>query len=187
MVDWSSLFLLMLYKARSPLGLVFFTRITEFGGVAVVIVVLAGAVATLWYGKRWAHALGLIVALGGSLVVSTILKYVFQFSRPDELLHAVVENGYSFPSNHATAAMALYGFLLWSISEQKPRWRVPASLFFGTLILLIGFSRLYLGVHFPADIFGGYCVGFLFLMLGIRITRYLERFENLSAFTKKPF
>jgi undecaprenyl-diphosphatase len=184
MMDWSTYFLLMLYRVRTPLGVVFFSRLTEFGGMAVVILVLVVAAYAFWKGDRWAHALGLIVALGGSVVVSTALKYILHYSRPDLILHAVPESGYSFPSNHATAAMALYGFITWSIWELYQRWKIPATIFFGLLILGIGFSRLYLGVHFPADVAGGYFLGFLFVVLGIRVTRYLERFENLSTFAQ---
>ena len=83
--------------------------------------------------------------------------------------------------------MALYGFLMWSVCELHPRWKIPAILFFGLLILGIGFSRLYLGVHFPADVCGGYLLGFLFIVLGIRVTRYFERFESPSHIFKKSF
>ena len=187
MMDLSTQFLVYLEGLRTPLGLSFFTRLTEFGSPAVVAVVLAVSVFVFWRGKAWAHALGLMVALGGGIVVAEILKITLKFQRPDLILHAVVENGYSFPSGHSTGSMALYGFLAWCVWEKYPRWRIVATIFFGTLILGIGFSRLYLGVHFPADVLGGYLLGFLFLVLGVRITRYLEKFEDLSSFIKNRF
>lgn len=178
MIDLSTIFLVWLASMRAPLGLSFFSNITEFGGAAVVAIVLVVSVFVLWRGRAWAHAIGLIVALGGSIVVSTLLKNILQFQRPDEVLHAVVENGYSFPSNHATAAMALYGFLTWYVWEKYPQWRTPATLVFGLLIFLIGFSRLYLGVHFPIDVIGGYLLGIIFVWIGARVTRRLELFKG---------
>ncbi|MDP3646081.1 MAG: phosphatase PAP2 family protein [bacterium] len=178
MIDWSTLILLYLAAMRTPLGLSFFSNVTEFGGGVIVTIVLAVSLFILWRGRAWAHAVGLIVALGGSIAVSEILKNVLQFSRPDLVLHAVVESGYSFPSKHAAAAMALYGFLAWYVWEKHPQWRIPVTLFLGLIILLVGFSRLYLGVHFPADVIGGYLLGIIFIWIGARTTRRLEHFEE---------
>jgi undecaprenyl-diphosphatase len=181
MNDWNAQAVLYFYAHRSPAIVSFFAHLTEFGGVAVVFLVLLASLFVLWRGKMWAHALGLIAALGGSILVSEILKTALRFPRPDIALHAVVENGYSFPSNHATASMALYGFLLWCVWEKAPQLKWAASVFFAALIALIGFSRVYLGVHYPADVICGYLLGFVFIVVGVRVTRHFEKFEARSA------
>ena len=74
--------------------------------------------------------------------------------------HAVVEDGWSFPNGHATAAVALYGFLIYATWKFAPApWRMPLTLLFSAIILLVGFSRAYLGVHYASDVIGGFAVG----------------------------
>ena len=176
MMDWNLSIVQSLAASRTPFGLSFFSHMTEFGGLAVTVVVLVVAMLLLWRGRSWAHSLGLLVALGGATIVAHILKIALAFPRPDQGYHAVIENGYSFPSAHAAAAMALYGFLAWYVWEIYPRWGIPASLLFGILIMTIGFSRVYLGVHFPTDVIVGFAIGAVFIWIGATITARLERF-----------
>ncbi|MEY4747430.1 MAG: hypothetical protein RLZZ416_479 [Candidatus Parcubacteria bacterium] len=177
-MNWNLQVVEWLAAARVPIGISFFSRFTEFGGVAVAVVVMAIAAFVLWRGKRWAHAVGLLIALAGALATSEVLKFLIQEARPPETLRAIVETGYSFPSNHATAAFALYGFLAWSLWDLKRPMRAIGIAICLLFILLVGFSRIYLGVHYPLDVAGGYAIGAIFLLFGAYATRRLERFED---------
>jgi undecaprenyl-diphosphatase len=97
-----------------------------------------------------------------------LLKQLFQRARPD--LHRLIEiGGYSFPSGHATNAITVYGilsFLLWNhIATRRGRILLLFSSTF--IIFSIGFSRIYLGVHYPSDVIAGYFVGGFWLIVAI--------------------
>ena len=111
---------------------------------------------------RRADALRLLLAVAGGQAVIYALKALFHRARPEE---AFASLGYSFPSGHAFTAVALYGLLALWLARTAPRCRVwarPAAVF---LILLIGFSRVYLGVHYATDVLAGYASGLSWLCL----------------------
>ena len=84
--------------------------------------------------------------------------------------------GYSFPSHHALAAMCFFGILIYlSIKHAHGFWRYLLVTMFGILILLIGFSRLILGVHFPADVLEGYLLGLILVNLFIILDKFFNR------------
>jgi len=131
--------------------------ITALGYYWVVIPLLAVAAFAFWcVGARLSAAL-LTLSAGGSALLTTVLKDVFERARPDLFDRGVMEATYSFPSGHATVAVGFYGtltlLLAWRL-EGLRRWLVVAV---GVvLVLLIGFSRLYLGVHYPTDVLAGF-------------------------------
>lgn len=167
-----------LVAARTPFGVQVFSLLTEFGGALIVIAVMAAALIVFWRGKRWAYALGLLISLGGSLTVAYLLKNLIERARPPIEWHAVVESSYSFPSNHATVAMALYGFLMYAAWKLFPRYRVLFVPLCATLILLVGFSRLYLGVHYPSDVIAGLILGGIFAWIGSLVVEKLAWIEG---------
>lgn len=98
-----------------------------------------------------------VIVVAGSPILNHLLKGFFQRARPD--LHRLIDiSGYSFPSGHAMNAFTVYGiltFLLWRHIFNRPgRWML--ILFSAIMIFAIGISRIYLGVHYPSDIIGGY-------------------------------
>lgn len=111
-----------------------------------------------------------IVVLLGSHYLFRAIKHIFERARPDT--HRLIEiGGYSFPSGHATNAICIYGvltFVLWShIPSRIGRYFLLS--FSSFIILAIGVSRIYLGVHYPSDILAGYFVGGFWLTLAIYI------------------
>jgi undecaprenyl-diphosphatase len=138
--------------------------VTALGYYYVVVPVLLVAVGLfLRYGRRLS-ALLLTVATCGSVLLTTVLKVVFERARPELVDSGYTASFYSFPSGHATVAVAFYGTLTLLVAYNlrgRARWTVAAV---GVaLVLLIGFSRLYLGVHYPTDILAGYLSALLWI------------------------
>jgi undecaprenyl-diphosphatase len=158
--------------------------VTALGYYYVVVPLIVVAV-FVFYRRGWRlTAVLLMVSTGGSIVLTTVLKGVFQRARPELIDTGYQASFYSFPSGHATVAVGLYGMLTVILAYRlrgAARWAVA---FCGLLVvLLIGLSRLYLGVHYPTDILAGYlsallwlvCVGGLYVLwLSVRGLRTAE-------------
>lgn len=147
----------ILFSRRSPLATIFMRYITDLGSTVTVTII--PVLVTIIGLKRW-RALDVLLydlCLGGALGLSELLKYIFQRSRP---LHPWLASagGYSFPSGHALLSMTLYGFLAYLIirNTQWSRWRKPAVSGLLLIPLLVGISRVYLGVHYPSDVLAGW-------------------------------
>jgi undecaprenyl-diphosphatase len=145
-------------------------KVFTFIGSTISIIVLSILILFFLYivlKHRTELILFIAVIIGANILFSS-LKLVFHRARPD--LHRLIEiGGYSFPSGHATNAFALYGiltFLLWRhISSHSGR---IILIFMSTLmILMIGISRIYLGVHYPSDVIAGYFISGFWLTMAI--------------------
>lgn len=131
--------------------------ITALGYYWVVLPLLAVAV-FLFYreGLRLSAAL-LFVATAGGMVLTTVLKALFQRARPELFDSGYAASFYSFPSGHATVAVGFYGALTLLLAYRLGGWKRWSMVAAGVaLVILIGFSRLYLGVHYPTDVLAGY-------------------------------
>ncbi len=100
-------------------------------------------------------------AVSSALVLNIVLKRIFSRERPN-ILRLVSESYYSFPSGHAMVNMALYCIIMIYTHKfvQSKKIRIFNYIFFSLLIFAIGFSRIYLGVHYAGDILGGWAAGF---------------------------
>lgn len=131
--------------------------VTTLGYYWFVLALLVVATVFFYVKRRRISAILLPVATLGGMVLTTVLKAVFERARPDLFESGYTASFYSFPSGHATMAVGFYGTLTLLLAlrlKGARRWAVVA---FGVLlVLLIGFSRLYLGVHYPTDILAGY-------------------------------
>lgn len=165
-----------LFSIRSPFVLQMYSLLTVLGNTSVIIG-LAGIVGIMliFSKKNRVYVAGLITTLAGAAVTGHFMKILVERMRPEGLLPSSIESSFSFPSGHATASMAFYGFLIYMLCEMFPT-KKSAILFTGiALIGSIGFSRLYLGVHFPTDVLAGYLLGGLWLTIGIAITKRTRR------------
>lgn len=124
-----------------------------------------------------------IIAIVGADILNRILKDFLHRARPD--LHRLIEiGGYSFPSGHAMSAMAVYGALAFLLWRHIPT-RIGRSILIilsAIMIFMIGISRVYLGVHYPSDIIGGYFASGFWLATAIWFyQRYKERRYNRKS------
>ncbi|TPE43506.1 phosphatase PAP2 family protein [Pontibacter mangrovi] len=126
---------------------------------------------------RWNSLKVPVVALG-SITLNLILKYFFERERPMSPL--VEASGLSFPSGHSMVAASFYGlliYLVWHNVKHVPYRNMLIALLVA-FVLLIGFSRVYLRVHYATDVVAGFAAGFLWVIVGITALRRLERFSG---------
>jgi undecaprenyl-diphosphatase len=127
---------------------------------------------------RWYSIRVPAVALS-SLALMFVLKNVFGRERP--LIPLLEEaRGMSFPSGHALMSVTFYGLLIYTVYHL---WKRPAAkwsmiTFLVLLILTIGFSRIYLRVHYTSDVLAGFAAGFLWLVLSLWVLENMERYSR---------
>ena len=173
----------LMLALRTPIMLDIMRTITFLGDAFPIVVITA--IVSIYFavsGKsHWPYLAGLGLTLSGAIVSSSLLKMLVVRARPDGLIPSIVETASSFPSRHAVAAVALYGFLAFSLSRIYPAHSKKLSAGATILIFSIGMSRLYLGVHFPTDVLAGFALGGTWLLLGIWAVRKLQlsRYFNL--------
>lgn len=112
----------------------------------------------------------IIINLLVSILLNIIFKGIIQRDRPLEDF-LIIESGYSFPSGHSMVSMAYYGLIIYFIYKkvEDKRVRNVLMILIGLLILAIGFSRIYLGVHFASDVIGGFLISIIYLVCAIKL------------------
>lgn len=161
---------------RTPALNDFFVFITDMGDVYAYIIMTTLAAALFFFKLRNKK---FIFQLIGVLVLSALaniaLKKAFDRARPT-IEHMVVIKSLSYPSGHAMSAMAFYGFLTYLIFKIKMSKGLRALLTFVFifLILSIGISRIYLGVHFPSDVAGGFIAGLIWVALCVVLFNIID-------------
>lgn len=103
-------------------------------------------------------------------VINTIIKHIFLRPRPVGI-KLIEQGGYSFPSGHSMMAIAFYGLLIYIIWNTKWRnvWKIFTTTLLVILILLIGISRIYVGVHFASDVIAGLSISLSYLIIFIEL------------------
>ena len=159
-----------LQQHTTDLGMSVMTFFSELAIPGVPVLAVIGAL-LLGYRRRWADLALWVVALGGGLLLNSWLKQVYDAVRPPiaDPLRLAFEWG--FPSGHALASVIAYGLvgvLLWG-RITHPRGRIVVALSLLALILIIGFSRLYVRDHYLGDVLAGYAVGLSWLALCVGV------------------
>lgn len=116
--------------------------------------------------RQWGLALFCVAATGGGGLINRVLKYGFERARPEHDHGFATALGWSFPSGHASAAMAVYGtacYLAWRLAPAP--WRLPGVALAAGLVMAIGLSRVLLQVHFASDVVAGFAISFAWLVL----------------------
>lgn len=137
----------------------------------------------LFHQKKKTVALNVAITGTIGFCLVFILKNIFHRNRP---LSPVIEplNDYSFPSGHTTSGFIFYGLLIYLVWQSKLSkvFKFILSLLLLLIAFLIGLSRIYLGVHYPSDVLGGFCLGFIWLTTALLLLHYLNNgaiFKNL--------
>lgn len=151
----------------SPSKTAFFKAYTVFFNTLPIMLVVVVGVAVLFLYKFYRIGFFfLLIPLVGS-VINVGIKDIIDRSRPqvNQLIHY---GGYSFPSGHSTIAALVFGSIILLVQRLSlPRyikWILIFILLFA--ILLVGISRIYIGVHYPSDVLAGFCLGFMVITLG---------------------
>jgi membrane-associated phospholipid phosphatase len=171
MVQIDQWFTELLFKARTTRMSSFFFGVTSLGSRnATIGFAMLGSI-VLGYKRKWRNVLVLWVSVIGVSLFVQVGKRTFGRARPAQAAY-YPETGYSFPSGHSATAMTLYGLLGYFFirSQKRTRSRVLIGVLASSLILAVGFSRIYLGVHFLSDVLGGYLLGICWLIVGIFLT-----------------
>ena len=151
--------------------------VTALGGTSVLTLFTVIAVGYLTAARKAATAGFLAAAVIGGALTSTLLKLAFGRARPDLVIHLVTVDSASFPSGHALNSAVVYltvGALL-ARAEPKRTVRIYLIATAVLLTLMIGFSRVYLGVHWPSDVIAGWCVGAAWAMICSIVARALQK------------
>jgi undecaprenyl-diphosphatase len=153
-----------------------FALITLFGSQVVFILAL---IVAAYYAitHHWLHLGVWIAALAGGQLMNMLLKAIFARPRPSFADPLVVEQFYSFPSGHAMLSMIAYGLLAYFIIEvlNRRRYKTLVLTVATLLIVMIGLSRLYLGVHFFSDVVAGFLAGGAWLFACIAAMTYIRQ------------
>jgi undecaprenyl-diphosphatase len=156
--------------------------ITALGGVVVLglITAITGGFLAL-DGKRQ-MALFACASVAGGMILSTLLKDIFQRARPDLVPHAVYVSNTSFPSGHSMMSAVTYLTLgaLLARSHERKRLKSYFLLLAALLTFLVGVSRVYLGVHWPTDVLAGWTAGAVWALLCWIAARWLQRRRTLE-------
>lgn len=137
--------------------------ITQVGGGIGIMLLTTGVILWLIKNKHVYRAWFVAVTVAGAGLLNVCLKLFFARERPDFWQHLVHESSYSFPSGHAMGSSALVFALIFLAWKTKWRWR---GVVLGMLaVVLIGVSRMYLGVHYPSDIVAGWIVSLVWTLL----------------------
>ena len=152
---------------RNDILTVIMKIITSFGNAIPVLLI---AIIIIINTKDKKMPIWIILNLFFATVLNQILKYIVQRNRP-EGYRLIDESGYSFPSGHSMVSTAFYGFLIYLVIKKvKNKYLINVLvILLGTLIVLIGFSRVYLGVHYASDVIAGFFISIAYLIVFITI------------------
>lgn len=157
---------------KSKYTTLFFKGVTFLSSVLFMVVVST----LLLLVKKIKYRKLMLINIILDVILNTCLKYIFRRERPRDIM-MVIENGFSFPSGHTMLATIFYGFIIYLIykSDKSRKFKYVSIILLSLLILLIGISRIYLGVHYTTDVLGGYLISISYLMVFIY---YIEK-KNL--------
>ena len=164
-----SFFHLFVLKLRNTNLTSLFNTITELGGASCL---LAISIMSLLLLKNKRNSVLLLINLVMAYLLNQTVKSVFMRTRPVGI-NLIDANGYSFPSGHSMVSLAFYGFVIYLIyknfSNKLIKWLFISIL--SIVILLIGFSRIYLGVHYFSDVVGGFLLAFVYIIIFINFIK----------------
>ncbi len=154
-------------------ALVFFTYLGDWQviiGLGIIAIIILGLLREKW------KIFFLAAALISGEVIKELLKFLIHRQRPDAVFSLLPENGYAFPSGHAVMSVIFYGMVGYFIYQAcKKKWqRIILLVATAILVFLIGYSRIYLGVHWISDILAGWLIG------GVILAFFIVKLKNIK-------
>jgi membrane-associated phospholipid phosphatase len=169
-------------RAHPSLTAVLFVITTVHGYIGVTILTIAAVLILMWRQHR-SQALALLCSVFGGMLLNVILKQVFLRARPHFENPIATLTTYGFPSGHTMMATCFYGalaaFAIWNL--KKWPWAVLAVLAASFMILLVGFSRIYLGAHYLSDVAGAMAEGLVWLAFCLTAVSVVHRRLSLKS------
>lgn len=160
-----------------------FRQLTDLGSPRLLVpFTMAAAAGFLWVRRRRAAIL-IVVTMLGVVFLDHSLKLVFQRTRPVPFFGLETPSSYSFPSGHSLASFCFYGALaaLLAVRTRRLVLRVLIWISGAAVILTVGLSRIYLGVHYPSDVLAGYAAGFVWVVAVASGDRFFRRTADTPA------
>lgn len=141
--------------------------IISFFASAITLIGLSIVLILILKKKKYSRFIALNLTL--SFITNRILKFIIRRPRPPRI-QIVHENGYSFPSSHAMVSFAFYGFIIYLLctNVKNKVLKYSITIVLSIIVILIGISRIYLGVHYVTDIIGGFIFGCVYLIIFIK-------------------
>jgi len=150
--------------------------VTSLGSTIVLGIITFAVESYLLLARELAVAWLVIIAVLGGLALNNILKLAFARRRPTFTAHVTRFYTTSFPSGHATLSAITYLTIGTLLAQTHPAFATSLCFisFAALLTMFVGISRIYLGVHYPTDILGGWCVGAAWAMFCWQMTAWLQ-------------
>jgi membrane-associated phospholipid phosphatase len=142
---------------------------TSLGNPPTVVTIFMITIVWLVIKRRYSDGIRFALVCVGGVIINQEMKLFFAKPRPELWPRLIADPSFSFPSGHATGSIIVYGFLAYILAKELRQYQNYIYLAASLLIIAIGFSRLYLGVHYPTDIIAGYGIGFLWLTTCLKI------------------
>jgi undecaprenyl-diphosphatase len=173
------------YGVASPRATTVFRAITQLGSPLFLLPLTIVFSLIFLRLRRIRGAILLTATMVGVSLLNWILKAVFQRPRPLPFFGLTVPASYSFPSGHSLAAFCFYGALAALVTARMRSTFWSALVWAGAVVVIVGvgFSRLYLGVHYPSDIIGGYATGFVWVLTVASADRMFRRADKRGVTT----
>jgi len=159
-----------IHAKETPTMVRVFDAITQIGSPITLGIMAAVGAFLLWRAGRRTMMVAWLAAFVGDVLLNEVLKRVVHRARPEFGTRFLHGHSYSFPSGHAMGSMVAYGMLAYVLAHgaypgRVPRWTLYAIA--AAIVLLVGLSRIVLGVHYPSDVLGGWAAGAAWLTLCI--------------------
>ena len=172
--------------AGSPIGPAWLTKtmvdLTALGGGPFLTLLTLAAAGFLLAARKWGMAVFVVIAIAGGALAGNLLKWIFVRARPDLVPHLVSVDSASFPSAHAMNSAVTFLTLGVLLSRTQKERRLKAYLMATAIVLtlIVGFSRVYLGVHWPTDVVAGWAFGAAWAILCSLVAARLQRRRTIE-------
>ena len=161
--EWDAALRSAVHSLASPPLTASMRGFTFLGSMAVSWTLTLALAAWLWSRRLSRDAMLLLGTMVAAEILNDLLKLAIRRPRPEPFFDTPLPGSYSFPSGHALFAICFYTTLCAIFCRLFPQYRIALQIAAGLLIAAIGLSRVYLGVHYPSDVLGGYLCGVLWV------------------------